>query len=358
MKSLRRAVNRHTELPIGNVNVKDLLHRFPVVPPNSLRALLIRTGPFDAETDAFRFANSFPLTEENGKQIRNRFRNALNSVVGIAESKFKTPLDDIDLNITPIGPKISIPDVIQGQVLKTVAADVIGQLGAKIADAIPGKFGRCGGMAFAGYDFFLNDFPVNERLGTSPPATGPLGEYIFERLLDSLELNVARFMEIILTLHVLPIVGKGATIALLAAAGSAGGVIGTGIGALVGTQVDIFELGGPGTALDETKEDWPNLKRTLDQQAAVPVGYIFGTSANPIDQHQVLAIGYKDPGDGTATLTVWDNREANKSRDLMLDFRGSELQVGNAFNDESLKCIFMEKYSPQTPPASLRVAGV
>jgi hypothetical protein len=355
MKSLRRAIKRHPEVPTENANVKDLVRRFGVVPPNSLRALLIRTGPFDAPTDAFRFRNSYPITEENGKQIRNRFQSALNTVVGVTESRFKTPLDDIDLNVSGFGPKLSIPDVIKGQVLQRVAADLIGQLGAKIAGAIPGTFGRCGGMAFAGYDFFLHGFPVDARLGTTPPATGVLGDYIFERLLDSLELNVVRFVDLVVTLHVLPILGKGATIVLLAAAGSAGGLIGTGIGALVGTQVDIFKLGGPGSALDETKGDWPNLKRTLDQEAAVPVGYIFGTSANPIDQHQVLAIGYKDHGNDTATLTVWDNREANKSRDLALDFRGGELQVGNAFKDEVLKCIFMEKYSPQIPPLSLKL---
>lgn len=356
MKSLRRAVQRHPELPTATANVKDLLRHFGLVSPNTLHALLIRTGPFDATTDAFRFGNSYPITEENGKQIRNRFQNALNTVMGVTESRFKTPLDDIDLNVTGIGPKISIPDVIKGQVLQRVAADLIGELGAKIAGEIPGTFGRCGGMAFAGYDFFLHGFAVDGRLGTSPPATGLLGDYIFERLLDSLELNVVRFLDLVVTLHVLPILGKGATIALLAAAGSAAGLIGTAIGALVGTQVDIFQLGGPGSALDETKGDWPNLKRTLDQQAAVPVGYIFGTSANPIDQHQVLAIGYKDPGNGTATLTVWDNREANNSRDLALDFRGSELQVGNAFKDEVLKCVFMEKYSPQRPPSSLRLS--
>jgi len=356
MKSLRRAIQRHPEIPIENANVKDLVRRFGVVPPNSLRALLIRTGPFDTPTDAFRFGNSYPITEENGKQIRNRFQSALNMVVGVTESRFKTPLDDFDLNVSGIGPKLSIPDVIKGQVLQRVAADLIGQLGAKIAGAIPGTFGRCGGMAFAGYDFFLHGFPVDARLGTTPPATGVLGDYIFERLLDSLELNVVRFVELVVTLHILPVLGKGATIALLAAAGSAGGLIGTGIGALVGTQVDIFKLGGPGSALDETKGDWPNLKRTLDQEAAVPVGYIFGTSANPIDQHQVLAIGYKDHGNDTATLTVWDNREVNKPRDLALDFRGSELQVGNAFRDEVLKCLFMEKYSPQMPPLSLKLS--
>lgn len=121
-------------------------------------------------------------------------------------------------------------------------------------------------------------------------------------------------------------------------------------------QVDFFRLGGPGSALDETRGDWPRLKKILDQEAAVPVGYIFGTSANPMDQHQVLAIGYKDPGDGTATLTVWDNREANRSRDLALDFRGSELQVGHTFNGDVLKCIFVEKYSPQKPPPSLKLS--
>jgi hypothetical protein len=349
MKSLRRAVQRHPELPTANASVKDLLRHFGPVPPNSLRALLIRTGPFVAATDAFRFNNSFPITEENGQQIRSRFQNALNTVTAITD-RFKTPLDDIDL--APVGPKIGIPDVIKGEVLARVEADLIGELGAKIIGAIPGTFGRCGGMAFAGYDFFLNGFLVDERLGTSPPVTGVLGDYIFDRLLDSLELNVVRFLELVARLHILPVLGEGATIALLASAGSFGGPIGTAIGALVGTQVNIFPLGGPGDVLDVTKEEWPKLKQTLDQQAAVPVGYIFGDSANPIDQHQILAIGYKDPGDGTATLTVWDNNGANKSFDLALDFRGSELQVSNF---PKLKCFFMEKYSPLRPPDSLKL---
>jgi len=356
MKSLRRAIQRHPELPTANTSVKDLLRHFGVVLPNSLHALLIRTGPFDALTDAFRFVNRFPITEDNGNQIRRRFQNALNTVLGITESRFKTPLDDIDLNVLGIGPKISIPDVIKGQVLQRVAADLIGELGVKIADAIPGQFGRCGGMAFAGYDFFLHAFPVDERLGTAPPVTGTLSDYLFDRLLDSLELNVVRFLDLVVTLHVLPILGKGATIALLAAAGSTAGPIGTAIGALIGTQVDIFQLGGPGSALDETRAEWPIIKKILDQEAAVPIGYIFGTSANPIDQHQVLAIGYKDVGNGTATLTVWDNREANLPRDLELDFRGPELQVGNALDGEVLKCIFAEKYSPQMPPSSLKLS--
>ena len=342
-------------------SVRDLLRHFDVVPSDSLRALLIRTGPFDANNDAFRFGNSFPITEENGQQIRHRFQSAIDTVLGVTESRFRTPLDDIDLNLTGVGPKIDIPDVIKGQVLQRVVADLIGELGAKIADAIPGRFGRCGGMAFAGYDFFLHGFPVDERLGRTPPSTGALSDYIFERLLDSLELNVGRFLELVVTLHILPLLGKAGTIALLAAAGSTAGPIGAAIGAVVGTQVDIFQLGGLSSGLAETRAEWPRLKGILDREAAVPIGYIFGTSANPIDQHQVLAIGYQDPADGTATLTVWDNREANSSRVLALDFRGTELQVGNAFKpkdapEESLKCIFPEEYSPKRPPSSLKLS--
>jgi hypothetical protein len=109
-----------------------------------LRTLLVRTGPFDARTDAFRFVNSFPITEANGQQIRNRFQALISTAVGVTESRFRTPLDDIDLNLSGIGPKIDTPDLIKGQVLQRVVADLIGEPVAQIADAIPGRFGRCG----------------------------------------------------------------------------------------------------------------------------------------------------------------------------------------------------------------------
>ncbi len=53
---------------------------------------------------------------------------------------------------------------------------------------------------------------------------------------------------------------------------------------------------------------------------------------------------------------MWDNREANVRRDLVLDFRGPELQVENAYKGEALKCIFAEKYLPQVPPSSLKLS--
>jgi hypothetical protein len=39
------------------------------------------------------------------------------------------------------------------------------------------------------------------------------------------------------------------------------------------------------------------------------------------------SIGYGDHHDGAATLTVWDNKDENRSRVLSLEFRGDELQA-------------------------------
>ena len=319
MKSLKRAVRRHPELPPVPTSVKDLLRRFASCRLIRCTHCLfgrVRSSP----NDAFRFGNLFPITEENGQQIRDRFQNAFNTLVGITEITVQDPVGQHRSECVGDRAKDRHSRCDQGAGSQSVAADLIGEIGVKIADAIPGRFGRCGGMAFAGYDFFLHGYPVDARLGTSPPGTGALGNYIFDRLLDSLELNALRFMDLVVTLHVLPVLGKAATIALLTAAGSIGGPIGAAIGAFVGTQVDIFQLGGPVAALEETRRDWSRLKDILDHEAAVPVGYIYGTSVNPIDQHQVLAIGYKDTGNGEATLTVWDNHERNVARDLAWTF--------------------------------------
>ena len=353
MKSIRRAIFRHPELLPPPSSLRDFMLRFGGEPSVSLKNLFIRTGPFDATTDAFQFGNSFPITEENAEKVRARFQNAIHNLAGNAAGRFRASLDGMKLDLPEV--PIGIPDFITAPILEKVEVDLIGEIGVKIAGALPGNFGRCGGIAFAGYDFFLNDFPVDERLGTSPPSTGVLSDYIFDRLLDSLELNVVRFLELIAELHVLPVLSKVATAALLAAAGSIAGPIGAALGALIGSQVDIFHFGGPASVLAVTRSELPLIKQVLMKQAATPIGYIFGNTASPTDQHQVLAIGYKDDSDGQATLTVWDNRERNVSRDLRLDLRGSELLVGNAFHDEALKCVFLEKYTPTEPPQSLHL---
>jgi hypothetical protein len=94
-------------------------------------------------------------------------------------------------------------------------------------------------------------------------------------------------------------------------------------------------------------------KTKLDAEAAWPIGLVYSDAASPFAQHQVLAIGYMENGDGTAVLNVWDNNDGNKPRAFGLDLRGDELQVANS--DRPLKGIFLEDYSSRQPPMSLRL---
>ena len=97
------------------------------------------------------------------------------------------------------------------------------------------------------------------------------------------------------------------------------------------------------------------MRAALDREAAWPIGFIHGGTANPTDQHQVLATNYTDRGDGTATLEIWDNNDGAVPRLLSLNFQGSELEVSSTnpkLND--IKGIIFEQYSFKMPPASLQ----
>jgi len=354
-RGLKEAMSRHPDLTARPVTIRDLQRRFQPSPPGSLKALRIKMGPFKPETDAFRFNNNFPITDENARQLRQRYQTVMDAIVGEGVRQVANALSAISLNPLPIGPSISLPGIIVDEVIGKVTTALAGNLLDKIIGAIPGSFGRCGGMAFAGYDFYLLDWTVDERLGTTPPATGVLGDYIFSRLLDSLDLNAGTFLSWVMTLHVMPVISKVATAALLAAAGSFGGPIGSAIGALIGSQEDFFRLGGPGHTLNNTRDEWRKIKSQLDGEAAWPIGLIFGDNASPFAQHQVLAIGYTDNGDNTGSLTIWDNNDANERRTLGLDFRGHELQATNCL-EGPLKGVFLEAYSSHQPPLSLKLS--
>jgi hypothetical protein len=125
-------------------------------------------------------------------------------------------------------------------------------------------------MAFAGYDFYAAGRPIDASV-TQPPAEGPLGDYIYERLLDSLRLNIGTFLRWVIDLHVS--LGRFATAALASAAGSlVGGPIGSAIVAFIGVRTDVFDLdNGLKVVLEASKRNWPRLKNLLDHQAAWPL---------------------------------------------------------------------------------------
>jgi hypothetical protein len=132
-----------------------------------------------------------------------------------------------------------------------------------------------------------------------------------------------------------------------------GGPLAAALALFIGSDVDIFKLGGPGELLDRTKNEWQAITRKLDDEAAWPIGVIYGNKKSPFKQHQVLATDYEDAGLGTATLTIWDNEDGARERTLSLDFRGDELQESG--DDDIVKGIFLEAYVLKEPPESLQL---
>jgi hypothetical protein len=314
-------------------------------------------GPFEAAIDGFQFKNNFTITAQNAADFIKLVRGEIiKAVVNRGVRKFKVSLSSIELDI-PIpffpDPSVALPGFIVDSVVDKVTLDLAAKLADLIIDPLEGNFGRCGGMAFAGYDFYLQGWPV-VGFGATPPSNGELGNYIYDRLIDSLELNMRTFLDWLMDLYVMPVVSRVATGVLLTAASSLGGPIGTVIGAIFGGQADVFDLGGPKSILKRTKIEWSIIKSKLDEEAACPIGLIFGNTSNPFKQHQVLAVAYTDSGFGTGTLTIWDNNHPNKSVPLNLDFRGEELKESG--HDKPIVGIFHEEYVPKQPPLGLKLA--
>jgi hypothetical protein len=371
--SFTDGVQRHPELPAPPVSTRFWQQRFQPYPPTSLEALLVRLGPFIPPRDAFQFSNQFAFTDDQIEQIRGHYRPYIDLALGATPLGFvRDALSKLSIHIPWVG-NVGLPDFVIDYVLGNVLQALIELLADVILNLYtPKNTGRCGGMAFSGYDFYLLDWPVDSRLGTTPPATGPLGDYIFSRLLDSLDLNALKFLEWFADLHLLPKaeVSSVAQAALVAAVATLGGPIGEAFAALIAV-VNVFgDLGGPRKLLSLSKDEWPRIKNQLDGQAAWPIGLLFRGSATPFEDHQILALDYEDDANGTA-LIVWDNRDGPYQRRLQIDFTGNELTVqiqpdpivlsdgskifwggGNEPDGGNIKGIFLENYSPQRPPDS------
>ena len=312
-------------------------------------------GPFLPKTDAFEFENDFPITFENAELYLRFFsREVVEEAAALAAKPFGGFLRDLSIPI-PFAEDITLPDALIDLVVTRVQSEALGFiLDALLPQTLLGSnFGRCGGMAFAGYDFYQQGRTVAGPGGFGsgiPPEDEPLDVYLTDRLLDSLDLNGRTFLDWWATLHLLPKLGRVATATLLANLGSFfSGPVGAAVGAFIGTEADIFGFGGPDALLDRSKEEWPRIKQRLDEQAAWPVGLIYGDETNLFNQHQVLAIAYTDDGLGTATLEVWDNEDGNIGLEFDLDFRGDEL-VESGFPNHQIKGIFAEEYKRRVPP--------
>jgi hypothetical protein len=360
MKTLKKSIE-HRRISSNPVSVRELQNLYRA---NSLKALLIIMGPFDPGMDGFRFRNDFSLTAQEAARALEIIPGVLLDLVHLTFIKeLKKALKSI--KIDPPGPgSISLYDVLGGagflatkfsiNVFRSVVAAIIDE----IKDPLVSAGGYCGGMAFGGYDFYLWGWAVHQ-FGSTAPASGGLHDYLFQRLLDSLKLNGATFVDWWTKVHVLPRLDEWVSSVVLATAGTIGGPAGIALGWWIGGRTHLFDLGGPERVLDPTKDQWSRIKQKLDAKPAWPVGLIFGNKSNLFDQHQVLAIGYTDNGSGTATLDIWDNNDRNRLNTLSIDFRGNKLEVSAipgsniANRNKQIRGIFLEEYTSHQPPSSL-----
>lgn len=192
-----------------------------------------------------------------------------------------------------------------------------------VGNAEPVKYGLCGGMAFTSLDYFRigKRIPRGKDINDQPHRGTPHGEvlrdYLWRRQLESMASNFPGLLSWMTVLHI-------------------------GI------------LGGPGWLLDRTKEEWVSLKTYIDNGKPWPICLI-GNSQNPFHNHQVLAYGYHDSGDGTGTIYVYDMNCPDRENTIRLDFRGSELVADESCPSQDrgpLRGFFCEVYTESSPPDS------
>ncbi len=189
--------------------------------------------------------------------------------------------------------------------------------------AVPQTYGLCGGMAFAALDYYAAGIRIPE--GNQPPTrVNPAGttlrDYLDKRQLDSLRDNLSAVLAWMAVLKLIP-------------------------------QWWTFRSGSP-WLLDQTKEQWQTLTKNIDAGQPTPLALI-GTTANPMENHQVVAYGYEDAGDGTGTIYVYDMDCPEAEQRIVLDFRGRFLSAPETCANPARGplCGFIcEKYTSAAPP--------
>ena len=331
--------------------------------------------PTSPQGNGYGFVNYWHLTTAEAETLRNYFANTLDEVMSVCDVLVAESL-------------IGIAGLPITAVVEEVSPSLRNQIHDAILSAPPGAIGMCGGMAFSAVDFYDNHvtLPAVARLSSQPDATTPDGsrlrDYIWRRLLDSLTANGSTYLKYLVTLHILPGLVGGALGAIVGAAvgssvgvaggaaegsviggpvgGVIGGIAGGVIGAVAGGDTIVIDLGGSKKLMEWSREAWNHLKIHLDAGEAWPIG-IVSNSVNPMDSHQVVAIGYDDRnGPQQIDLYVYDDNNVYASSNglrrtrISLDLRGDTMQSTTDDPDSSwmpLQGIICSDYNAQQPPS-------
>ncbi len=224
-------------------------------------------------------------TAEDAHILRERYNTHIDHLITMGTQNITIALQALSMTLPVIENRYTALGKFSPFVVERVTAPLRNLILEMLVDSIPREYGRCGGHGICRTLFFALGWPIKQFKDKSQQ---DLHDYIWNRLLDSLELTGSTFLEWGMELKIMPIVSRLATDAIGAAAGQViGGPLGTAIGALVAKESDLLNLGGPRVLRDRTYEHFETLKSLLDKEAAWPIGLIYGNEILPTNQHQI-----------------------------------------------------------------------
>jgi hypothetical protein len=325
----------------------------------SVASLMRVAGPFMPARDAYGFSNDREgFTLEDSAAVRAIFQAPLDATAAVGVEVVRTALAAASFSVPIVGPT-GLPGAAIDFVIEQITQPLSNALADAVVASVPGTYGRCGGLAFSAYDFFLVGWQI-DKADPTPPGSGDLRDFIWKRLLDSLQDNVWTFLDWYMTLKVLPVISTTASGLLAAGAGGAiGGPLGAVLAGLIGSGSDFLGIGGANALRDRTRDQLTQLAGRLAVNAAWPIGIIH-PDKGLTDQHQVLAIGL-DQSQKLQVLRIWDNNQDSTGgpscHRLVLDLTGDSLQVScdAAPSYGDIKGFICENYTPTIPPASLQI---
>ena len=145
----------------------------------SLTGLLRQAGPFIPARDAYGFSNNPEgFTLEDAAILRNMYQGVVDQVSLLGVDALRTALNSFSFDVPVYGPT-GLPAVAIDYVMNQVSGGIRNQLIDAIVASVPGTYGRCGGLAFSAFDFFLAGWPIDKTHHT-PPGSGDLRDYIFK----------------------------------------------------------------------------------------------------------------------------------------------------------------------------------
>ena len=187
--------------------------------------------------------------------------------------------------------------------------------------------GVCGGMAFAARDYF--EAGRRPPPDTTAPGTGPLFDFLCDRLFDSFALpwGPARYLALMS-----PLLPDGET------------------------WWSRLGWAPHGRAWQMVNDEWPKVRRDIDAGHPSPLGLVRVRSSNPMDlkeDHQVLAYGYELTA-ATLTLRLYDPNLPGRddvSMSLPIADPLHPIVVTTDPPDAPVYAFFRVTYVPAAPPA-------